>query len=1034
MSRPLIAAAALLAASPLLAQEVKRADLKPGLVFTAADAAPANPFRTTRLEALVGLTLAPEESTHPQATGGDAAYTWTGYIQIVTAGKYKFDTALLGKLNVRIGGVEVLGGDVFGNAAKPVVGQEIELKAGIQLFEVQLLRTSRGARVELQWQGPGFVREPIPYFFFGHTLAQRPAEFVADLKKEHGRFLFEEMACIKCHAAAKNDAMAKTLVDRRGPNLTEIGRRAYPGWIDAWLKDPKARRQQTTMPKVFSDDETGAAQRYAVTAYLVSLSGPLPEFKPPTVPLKAERESIDRGGKLYITTGCAVCHGEQITAAPVKKARDDDEDPKEPMKPEDSLYGLGTKTGPQSYYTLGHIGSKTRPEPLAKYLYDPLLTNAHGRMPRMMLSMAEATDIARFLCRVTDDKLTPAMPPEPKDDPAALVDRETSEKIKNLKRPEVWKEAGKWLLTYKGCVNCHEVKPGGMSLPIKENVGLKLASIAKLTEKGCITGTEVPSIAPKFGFDKEQQGALKAFLTAGLTGAGSPSPVYAARTALKRFNCLNCHNRDGEGSIEEGLANKMKSLEKAENADDIQPPRLTGVGHKTRTSWLKEVLMAGGRARPWLSLRMPEYGKECVGTLPEALPALEGTVPDDAIGKAEFTEDKITAGRTLAGKSGHGCISCHDISGISGGGTRGPDLATTNKRVRYDWYVRWMHQPQRIAPGTKMPQVLIDGQSLLKTVYDGDGPKQLEALWAYFSLGPGLPLPSGMEPPKGVVVSATERPEVMRTFMPDGAGTKCVAVAFPTGMNVVFDSTQARLAYAWSGNFLEMTPVWNARGGNPAKMLGPKFWTAPAGQPWLVADSRDTPDFDKQSKNPAYGAPMPEGKVYTGPKAVIFDGYSLDPGGNPTFKYRVTPDEGKTTLTIAETPQPMKVTLANGVIRKFALELPADKTVWFRAGGSAKEPRLYDAEGKKLAPFDNADAELPAADTTVVLPETDDRATVLTLSDAPPGTVWRFIKRPTGGHDALLRFAEPKESAKASATLRAWSLPKDDEKLRKGLR
>ncbi len=1017
------------ASTPVFAQTVKRADLKPGLVFAARDAAHVDSVRTTRLEPLVGLTLNAGESVHPQSTGGDGSFTWTGYIQIITAGKYKFDTALLGKLNVRIDGVEVLAGEVVGDAAKPVAGAEIELKTGIQLFEVQLLRMSKGCRVELQWQGPGFFREPIPYFFFGHTLKQRPAEYAADLKKEHGRFLFEEHACIKCHVAEKGDAMAKTLVERRGPSLTEIGKRAYPGWIDAWLKDPKAHRPQTTMPKVFADNEVGASQRYAVTAYLTSLGGPLPEFKPPTATTKPERDSIERGGKLYITTGCATCHGDQITAPPVKKIKDEDDDPKDAPKPEDSLYGLGTKAGAQSYYTLGSIGSKTRPEPLAKYLLDPLATNAHGRMPRMGLSAAEATDIAKFLCRVTDDKLNPAMPAEPKGDPTVLVDLATGANLKNLKRSDAWKEAGKWLLTSKGCTNCHEVKPGGAALPVKENVGSKLATLAKMPEKGCITGTEIPATAPKFGFDKDQQEALTAFLKGGLTGAGAPSPVYAARTSIKRFNCLNCHNRDGEGSIDEGLANKMKTLEKADNADDIQPPRLTGVGHKMRTSWLKKVLLAGGRARPWMTLQMPEYGQDCVGTLPEALPALEGAVTDDAIGRAEFTVDKLTAGRTLAGKSGHGCISCHDISGQSGGGTRGPDLSTTNKRVRYEWYTRWMHQPQRIAPGTKMPQVLIDGQSLLKTVYDGDGPKQLEALWAYFSLGPGLPLPSGMEPPKGVVVSASERPEIMRTFMPDGAGTKCVAVAFPSGMNVVFDSEQGRLAYAWSGNFLEMSNVWNGRGGNQAKTLGPKFWTAPSGNPWSVADSRETPDFDKQAKNPAYGAPLPDGKTYTGPKAMTFTGYSLDTGGNPTFKYRVTPDGGQSTMLVAETPQPAKVTLANGIVRKIVVELPAGKTVWFRAGGSAKEPRIYDGGGKKLNPLDNADGEVSALGTTLVLPEDGDRATVLMLGDAPVGAVWRISKRAGGGYDTMIRFVEPKEKTKAEFSLKAWSLPRDDEKL-----
>ena len=1016
----------LIASTPVFAQPIKRTELKPGLVFAAQDAAQANSVCTTRLEPLVGLTLNAGESVHPQSDGGNAAYTWTGYIQIITAGKYKFDTALLGKLNVRIDGIEVLAGDVVGAVAKPVAGAEIELKTGIQLFEAQLLRTSKGARLELQWQGPGFFREPIPYFFFGHTLKQRPAGYAAELKKEHGRFLFEEHACIKCHAAGKDDAVAKTLVERDGPSLTEIGKRAYPGWINAWLKDPKAHRPQTTMPKVFADDEVGASQRYAVTAYLASLGGPLPEFKPPTVMTKPDRDSMDRGGKLYITAGCATCHGDQITAPPVKKTKDEDEDLMDAPKPEDSIYGLGTKAGAQSYYTLGHIGSKTRQEPLAKYLLDPLATNAHGRMPRMGLSAAEATDIAKFLGRVTDDKHNPGMPAEPKADPAVLVDPETGAKLKNLKRPEAWKEAGKWLLTSKGCVNCHEVKPGGTALPANAKLGAALVAIAKTPETGCIEGT---ATALKFGFERDQQEALTAFLKGGLTGAGSPSPVYAARTSIKRFNCLNCHNRDGEGGIDEGLANKMKMLEKADNADDIQPPRLTGVGHKMRTSWLKEVLLAGGRARPWMTLRMPQYGQDCVGKLPEALPALEGAVTDDAIGRAEFTAEKLTAGRTLAGKSGHGCISCHDISGQSGGGTRGPDLATTNQRVRYEWYTRWMHQPQRIAPGTKMPQVLIDGQSLLKTVYDGDGPKQLEALWAYFSLGPGLPLPSGMEPPKGVVVSASERPEIMRTFMPDGAGTKCVAVAFPSGMNVVFDSEQGRLAYAWSGNFLEMSNVWNGRGGNQAKALGPKFWTAPPGNPWSVTDSRETPDIDKQAKNPAYGAPLPDGKTYIGPKAVTFAGYSLDTGGNPTFKYRVTPDEGKSTLLVAETPQPAKVTLANGLGRKFAIELPDGKTVWFRAGGSAKEPRIYDRSGKKINPFDNTDGEVPASGTTLVLPEEGDRATVLMLGDVPVGTAWRIAKRSGGGYDALIRFAESKGKGRVEFALKAWSLPRDDEKL-----
>ena len=106
-----------------------------------------------------------------------------------------------------------------------------------------------------------------------------------------------------------------------------------------------------------------------------------------------------------------------------------------------------------------------------------------------------------------------------------------------------------------------------------------------------------------FNLDKKENAAVAAFLKDGLIGAGSPAPTYSARVALRRFGCLNCHSRDGEGGIPSDLADQMRLLEKAENADDVRPPLLTGIGHKARRSWLKSVLTGGGRARPWMLKR-----------------------------------------------------------------------------------------------------------------------------------------------------------------------------------------------------------------------------------------------------------------------------------------------------------------------------------------------------------------------------------------------------------------------------------------------
>ncbi len=997
---PLLAVLALPALVP--AQEVKRADLKPGLVFTAKD---KGGFAVSRLEPTVGLTLLSGDAPHPRSDGGET-FTWTGYIQVISAGKYTFAGDLLGKLVVSVGDQPVfvgLGAD--GDKAVPIAYDEVELKAGIQKFTAILERTGKAARVSLRWKGPRFRDEPIPYFFFGHTEKQRPAAFADDVKREHGRLLFEELACAKCHTPAADDKMAKGLADRTGPNLTKLAERAYPGWVDAWLADPKKLRPHTAMPAMFADDAAGKEDRYAVVAYLYSLGKPVEAYKPPLVYPNPLKESIARGGKLYLTAGCATCHGDQLTAPPTKKKNDDLDAPAEkPFDPLASYYGVGGS--PQAFYTLNHVGSKYRSETLAKFLKNPTETNPHGRMPSMVLTDPEALDIANHLCTVTNDKIDPKMPDAPKGG-----DGKTD-----------WVANGKAVFASKGCANCHVVEEKGKPLTTTA-LTPKLADAAKATDKGCLS--DKPSAkAVNYSLTAEQRSALQVFLKDGLTGAGSPSPVHAARTAIKRFNCLNCHAREGEGGIDSFLADKMKALESAENADDVQPPKLTGVGHKMRTSWMKEVLTNAGRARPWMSLRMPQYGNANVGTLHEQLPLLDGAVTDDTVLKPTFTKEKIDTGRALAGKQGHGCISCHDISGQKGGGTRGPDLATTNQRVRYDWNVRWMHQPQRMVPGTKMPQAFIEGKSLLDQYYKGDGDQQIEALWAYFSLGPGLPLPSGMEPAKGMTVVVRDKPEILRTFMPDNAGTRCVAVGFPGGINTVFDSHQCRLAYAWAGNFLDVQPVWDGRGGNPAKLLGTKFFTTPAGFPWAMTDASGTPDFDKIAKDPASGGALKDAEAYTGPMAVRFKGYTTDDDGRPVFKYQLTPDDGKTVMNITEAPKPGTASVVNGLTRKFGVVAPSGKAVWFNVGTSSKEPKLLDDDGKEVKFADTAPPTV-----RVLVPTTGDAVTVFGLTTPPPGTEWRFVKG-DGGYKVLLKLPD----GKSDFAVTAWALPKPDPAFLKELK
>jgi cytochrome c2 len=744
---------------------------------------------------------------------------------------------------------------------------------------------------------------------------------------------------------------------------------------------------------------------------------------------------MDRGRVLFTVTGCAACHQEPL---PKKSARND-EDENEPLKPEDYFYATGS-AGPATKYNLGALGSKYRPEALAAYLQNPLKVSPAGRMPDMKLEAREAIDIARYLCRVTDETLSPKMPDVNGLKPSLIAEQvfeafgatpEELEKFADQKVDAQWLELGAKLLVTKGCVNCHAVEPGGKALAAKANFPA-LNTVKKSGGKGCLSEQPHAGKAPQYKLDAKESAAVTAFLKDGLTGAGSPAPTHAARLALKRFNCLNCHSRDGEGGIPVELADAMRLMEKAENADDVRPPLLTGIGHKSRTAWLKSVLTQGGRARPWMQLRMPQYGEANVGSLPQSLAFLEGTTTDDTVHKVALTTPKIEAGKTIVGKGGLGCISCHDISGIPNTGTRGPDLATINQRVRYEWYDRWLHQPLRMAPGTRMPQAFNDDKSTLTAVLNADAAAQAEAMWAYLSLGPGLPLPEGMEPPKGLVIAVKDRPEILRTFMTE-AGTKAIAVGYPGNVSVAFSADQCRLSYAWAGNFLDASPVWNNRGGAPAKLLGPKFWVAPPGHPWgLTVNPRVPPDFPGRATNPAFGVPLPlePARIYDGPMAVHFDGYTLGKEGRPTFRYTLT--EGTDgVLRVAETPTPLKSSVATGLRRTFDVEAPAGYQAWLLAGVTSKDVRVL-GEGATVPRADDPEPSAPAAGTRVVLPADGDRATVLELVGAPAGTTWRFVKT-AGGWLAVVRLPDAKAARKVSFTLNTWALPKDDEGLLKGL-
>jgi mono/diheme cytochrome c family protein len=695
--------------------------MRRGLIATYRDESQPN-RSVTRLEPTVALSLASAEAIHPQLAP-DGSAVWTGHLNISRAGRYRFAVRLRGEFRLVVAGKELLKAT---HADPPILkeGEATELEAGVHPFIAEFKRKPGAAVVELLWTGPGFRTEPLPFDVVGHLPKEESQELAASSLADEGRFLFEESSCVRCHVPDDKDRLGNGLNWRAAPDLSRIGARAQAGWIARWLDNPQKLRPGAAMPRLFTEDEGGSTERYAVATYLAKLGGPI--AGPRSIPANELTLSQETGQRLFRTIGCVACH-----------------DPDAKPSKGGPLYG------PRKNHPLAALGSKTTSERLAEYLVNPHRIDPSGRMPAMRLDAKEALDLARFLCSLRDETIRPDLGPAPTRGQMNAAFKRVDPRpdqfadFEKLPPAAAWIDLGRRIIIDRGCNNCHVIEEDGKPFAaVLADRDLNDLKKMQSHTTGCLADKADPrSHAPRFAFDDNDRKALREFLSHGLSGTGSPAPAFTARTELRRFNCLACHPGDGEGGLKAELVEMLKRDEKADHAETVEPPSLTGVAHKLRGPWMSQVLGGSVRARPWLAVRMPQFGEPNVGKLPAALAAAEGTELDDAIFKVAADEANIAAGRTLIGNTALGCVSCHDIAGRVSGGARGPDLALMTQRVRYEWYRRLLEQPRRIQPGTRMPDAFFRGKSLYDKLYNGNADKQAEAIWAYLSLGPKLQLP-----------------------------------------------------------------------------------------------------------------------------------------------------------------------------------------------------------------------------------------------------------------------------------------------------
>ena len=585
----------------------------------------------------------------------------------------------------------------------------------------------------------------------------QPVDYAPNLTK--GLALFEDLGCHGCHAVEGYSAIED--IAKVGPSLAKVGSKVEgTAWLESWIKSPEAYLPNATMPNFFPADgmsqvvylknggtRTGVVTKTAngiviktddgteypypdssvvrivdevksIAAYLATMSDT--SLDESSANYSQSESAITAGEETVKTVGCLTCH---------------------------AVDGLGSDFGP----ALDSVGTKVTPNYLRQWISDPKAYDPDTSMPSLRLSNRELDNVVAYLM-----SLQKAMP------------NAAGESI-----GEVDPEEGEALVRTYGCFGCHEI-PGfedeskvGADLG---EFGAKLAdeldfgdtvdvehswtgwTIGKVTDPRRYQTRRIVSRMPVFQVDDEEAKALAVLLKSFQPEQYPLSYIHnrseklnridAGRRLVKKYNCTGCHEIEGAGGdyrdviiAHEGLGETV--------AKQLAPPPLKSQGARVYPDWLFEFLKKPSEIRYGLKVRMPtfELSDDEATALVEYFSALDDEpFPYETLETPTPTTAELRIGKQIFDELQ--CITCHPSQGevIPEGSDKAgrPDLSLAKGRLKPDWLIDWMKDPQSIQRGTAMPQAwpLVGGQYRAVDGYPGDAEKQIQLVRDYLiSLG-----------------------------------------------------------------------------------------------------------------------------------------------------------------------------------------------------------------------------------------------------------------------------------------------------------
>ncbi|HEY2990278.1 MAG TPA: c-type cytochrome [Candidatus Binatia bacterium] len=551
-----------------------------------------------------------------------------------------------------------------------------------------------------------------------------------------GQRTFEQIGCTGCHLVKGYEDIPKI-----GPSLKRISAKVDPSWMVRWIENPHKFRPRTRMPN-FDFKENDAV---AIAAFLWSLSKEegdkwLQEHPMPAGVREGDKSLAPQGKALVESIGCKGCHGfaEGEFSTTVGKEKD--------LIP--NLKDIAAKTGVRWIY---------------HWIKNPRDYFPATHMPSLRLTDAEAAAITSYLTTLGA-----------KAEPIAGIEERLADQ-KYIKR-------GESLTRKYGCFGCHDIQ--GMEK--ESRIGVELTTFGSKTLEELFFGnhTDIPNtwddwtynklktprtyaterveqVMPQFELADEDIKALRTLL-AGFQDRKVPTryladhsqravQVVEGRRLMHQYNCIGCHEIENRG----GFIRKYYQENPA-----LAPPILNGEGEKVQSPWLFGFIKQPFGIRPWLQLRMPTFqlGDTEVNTLISYFNGLSRVeIPYAYFDEQKVPKEHLDAARILVTKDYFNCFSCHQQGEKKPEGPPegwAPDLTLAGNRLSPAWIIKWLQDPQKVQPGTKMPSFFPGGPD---NILGGKDDRQIEALRDYImSLGRGAPAaekPPAKPAPKGRVAS-----------------------------------------------------------------------------------------------------------------------------------------------------------------------------------------------------------------------------------------------------------------------------------------